>query len=312
MRLVFMGTPDFAEKILEALLAAGHEVACVVTQADKPVGRKAILTAPPVKELALSRGIPVLQPSRMKDPDFLKELAVCGAEAFIVAAFGRILPKEILELPPKGCLNVHASLLPKYRGAAPIQWAILDGEEKTGVTIMQMDEGLDTGDMLAKAEVPIGPEETGGSLFDKLAKTGGELLCEVLDRAEKEALTGEAQPEESPTAYARMIKKEDGRVDWSRPAEEIERKIRGLDPWPSAWTILEGRQLKIWKAEVAGEEDREGEAGSVLLSDDGKWIVKTGDGALRLLEIQWEGKKRMGAAEFLRGHRIGPGSRLGE
>ena len=323
-----MGTPDFATGTLEAIHAAGHEVVAVVTQADKPVGRKAELTAPPVKRAAMARGIPVLQPARVREESFLSVLRELAPEVIVVAAFGQILPKPVLELPRYGCLNVQLSLRTKYRGAAPIQWAIYDGETETGVTIMQMNEGLDTGDMLAKRTVPIEADETGGSLFEKLSRMGAALLVETLERLPREELCPEKQPDESPTAYARMIKKEDGRVDWARSAAEIERQVRAMDPWPGAWTTLDGKMLKIWKtacAEAGPPASDASEPGAVLTgrmnaqeavqrggSLPGAFQVQTGSGVLQLLEIQLEGKRRMEAEEFLRGRAVDPGTVLGE
>ena len=309
MRVVFMGTPDFAAETLRAVLEAGHEVAAVVTQPDKPVGRKAVLTAPPVKELAVSRGIPVLQPRRVREEGFFELLQGYAPDVIVVAAFGQIIPKNILEMPEYGCLNVHASLLPKYRGAAPIQWAILDGETETGVSIMQMNEGLDTGDILTVREVPIGEKETGGSLFDKLAQAGAELLVSTLAKLGTGELHPEKQPEESPTAYARMLKKEDGRIDWTRPASAIERRVRGLYPWPGAWTTLEGKMLKIWSAETVSAEC--GGTPGAAADAEGELLVQTGNASLRILELQLEGKRRMTAEEFLKGRAIAPGTVLG-
>ena len=324
MRIVFMGTPDFAVAVLNAIAAAGHEIAACVTQEDKPVGRRAVLTAPAVKRRAQELGIPVLQPKKLREEGFLEQLREIAPDVIVVAAYGRIIPPDILSLPPHGCLNVHASLLPKYRGAAPIQWALIDGEQVTGVTIMQMDEGLDTGDMLAKREVAIDAQETGGSLFDKLAKAGGELLAEMLVRIEKEgSVTGEPQEAESPTAYARMIRKEDGRIDWTMSAEEIERRVRAFDPWPGAWTTWNGKTVKVWKAqrghstlqpssgEKKGQTAHGRGAAEIFAPDAASLFVNTGEGELELLEIQLEGKKRMAVPEFLKGNHMEPGTVLG-
>ena len=311
MKVIFMGTPDFAVGTLEALIEAGHEVACVVTKTDRPVGRKQILTPSPVKICALEHGIPVLQPARVKgNSEFCEELKKIAPDVIVVAAYGKIIPKEILTLPRYGCLNVHASLLPKYRGAAPIQWAVINGEEKSGVTIMQMNEGLDTGDILAVREVPLDPEETGGSLFDRLSKEGAGLLTETLPRLERGEIRPVPQPEKSPTAYARMIRKEDGRIDWTKDAVSLERLVRGMNPWPSAFTSMEGRNLKIWSA-AADPSVSEETPGTVLSADEGGIAVQTGGGILMVRELQLEGKKRMKAADFLRGHSIGRGAVLG-
>lgn len=312
-----MGTPDFSVGTLEALVRAGHEIAGVVTQPDKPRGRGKAMQATPVKTAALAHGLKVYQPARVREPEFVEELRKLKPEAIVVVAFGQIIPRSILELPPLGCINVHASLLPKYRGAAPIQWAVIDGEEVSGVTIMRMDEGLDTGDMLAKAEVRLEPEETGGSLFEKLSLTGAELLTETLPKLAAGEIRPQKQPAESTSAYARMITKADGEIDWNKGAEELERLIRGLNPWPSAFTYLDGRTFKIWRASVCPEEKdgeerrtaggREEESfvpGSIVRTDGDGIYVRTGNGVLRLLEVQLEGKKRMDSASFLRGVRL--------
>lgn len=265
----------------------------------------------PVKEAALELGLTVYQPSRVREQSFMDTVRALNPDVIVVSAFGQIIPKALLELPRYGCVNIHASLLPKYRGAAPIQWAVMDGEPVSGVTIMQMDEGLDTGDMLAKTEVPLEPDETGGSLFDKLSRAGADLLIRTLPALEQGTLTPEKQPLESPTAYARMIRKEDGRIDWNLEAEAIERRIRGLNPWPSAYTELTGKILKIWRAEVLPKES--GQApGTVTEAGKGGFCVQTGKGVLRLLEVQLEGKKRMDAQAFLRGFHAAPGMKLEE
>ena len=306
-----MGTPDFSVGALKALAENGYEIAGVVTQPDKPRGRGKASAMTPVKEAALELGLTVYQPSRVREQSFMDTVRALNPDVIVVSAFGQIIPKALLELPRYGCVNIHASLLPKYRGAAPIQWAVMDGEPVSGVTIMQMDEGLDTGDMLAKTEVPLEPDETGGSLFDKLSRAGAELLIRTLSALEQGTLTPEKQPLESPTAYARMIRKEDGRIDWNLEAEAIERRIRGLNPWPSAYTELTGKILKIWRAEVLPKES--GQApGTVTEAGKGGFCVQTGKGVLRLLEVQLEGKKRMDAQAFLRGFHAAPGMKLEE
>ena len=234
MRVVFMGTPDFAVGTLETLIAAGHEVAAVVTQPDKPKGRGKSLMPTPVKEVALAHQIPVFQPKKVRDPEFVETLRTIAPDVIVVAAFGQIISKEILDMPRYGCINVHASLLPAYRGAAPIQWAVINGDKESGVTIMRMSEGLDTGDMIDKVVVPLEEKETGGSLFDKLSKAGAALCTEVLVKLENGTAVFEKQPEQSTTAYASMIDKKMGKINWERPAKEIEQLIRGLNPWPSA------------------------------------------------------------------------------
>ncbi|MEE8886345.1 MAG: methionyl-tRNA formyltransferase [Eubacteriales bacterium] len=314
MKIVFMGTPDFAVGTLEALIRAGHEVAAVVTKVDKPVGRKMELRPSPVKVCAVKNGIKVLQPAKIRgNAEFMDELKSISPDVIVVAAYGKIIPKEILELPKYGCLNVHASLLPKYRGAAPIQWAVIDGEKESGVSIMQMNEGLDTGDVIAKTVVPLDEKETGGSLFDRLAKAGAELLVETLPKVEKGEITPVPQPAESPTPYARMIRKEDGRIDWTKSAAVIERLVRGMNPWPSAFTHYNGKMLKIWEADVLPEEEDDPdhpEPGTVVRAGDDGILVSTGSGLLCIRELQLEGKKRMKAADFLRGHQLEPGVKL--
>ena len=311
MRVIFMGTPDFSVGALKALAENGYEIAGVVTQPDKPRGRGKASAMTPVKEAALELGLTVYQPSRVREQSFMDTVRALNPDVIVVSAFGQIIPKALLELPRYGCVNIHASLLPKYRGAAPIQWAVMDGEPVSGVTIMQMDEGLDTGDMLAKTEVPLEPDETGGSLFDKLSRAGAELLIRTLPALEQGTLTPEKQPLESPTAYARMIRKEDGRIDRNLEAEAIERRIRGLNPWPSAYTELTGKILKIWRAEVLPKESGQ-TPGTVTEAGKGGFCVQTGKGVLRLLEVQLEGKKRMDAQAFLRGFHAAPGMKLEE
>ena len=311
MRVIFMGTPDFSVGALKALAENGYEIAGVVTQPDKPRGRGKASAMTPVKEAALELGLTVYQPARVREQSFMDTVRALNPDVIVVSAFGQIIPKALLELPRYGCVNIHASLLPKYRGAAPIQWAVMDGEPVSGVTIMQMDEGLDTGDMLAKTEVPLEPDETGGSLFDKLSRAGADLLIRTLPALEQGTLTPEKQPLESPTAYARMIRKEDGRIDWNLEAEAIERRIRGLNPWPSAYTELTGKILKIWRAEVLPKESGQ-TPGTVTEAGKGGFCVQTGKGVLRLLEVQLEGKKRMDAQAFLRGFHAAPGMKLEE
>lgn len=310
MRLVFMGTPDFAVPALQTLAASRHEVVGVVTQPDKPKGRGKHLQAPPVKEAALELNIPVYQPEKVREESFVEELAQLNPDAIIVAAFGQLIPKTILDMPKYGCLNIHASLLPKYRGASPIQWAILNGDEKTGVTIMRMEEGLDTGAIYLQKEYPLDGTETGGSLFDTLSELGGPLMLEALDRLE--AGTLEAVPQEEEKAcYVRMLKKELGRIDWSADGRQIERYIRGLNPWPAAYTSWSGKTLKLWKAEWIAE-DTDQTVGTVTGTTKTGFFVQTGNGQLLVTEIQLEGKKRMDAAAFLRGVTLQAGDSLGE
>lgn len=309
MRIIFMGTPDFSVPTLEALVASGHEVVAVVTQPDKPKGRGKEIHMSPVKECALQHNIPVYQPVRARDEAFVEEMRALNPDAMVVIAFGQILPKSLLDLPKYGCVNIHASLLPKYRGAAPIQWAVIDGEKESGVTIMQMDEGLDTGDMLAKAIVPLDGKETGGSLFDKLSEAGGRLCVETLAKLEKGEITPEKQGE-SPTAYASMLDKKMGNIDWNKSAVVIERLVRGLNPWPSAYTHLDGKTLKIWACDVLPQSASKGESGEILEVTKDAIHVQTGDGILVLREIQLAGKARMDAGAFLRGYKVVPGTVL--
>ena len=312
MRVVFMGTPDFSVGTLRELVKAGHEVVGVVSQPDKPKGRGKSLMPTPVKEAALELGLPVYQPKKVRDPEFLGILQELAPEVILVVAFGQIIPQAILELPPYGCINVHASLLPKYRGAAPIQWAVIDGEPESGVTIMKMDAGLDTGDMITKVVVPIERDETGGSLFDKLSEAGAKLLVDTLPAIVDGTAVYEKQPEESPTPYAAMIQKQLGNIDWQSSAVEIERLIRGLNPWPSAFTKVNGKTLKIWSAQVMEESERDRDAipGTILRADAQGLYVKTGHGILNITELQLEGKKRMDTPAFLRGYTVEPGSVL--
>lgn len=310
MKVIFMGTPDFSVGTLEALIEAGHEVALVVTQPDKPKGRGGKMQYTPVKEVAVAHNIPVYQPKRIREPECIEELRKYNADIMVVIAFGQILPKEILEMTPYGCVNVHASLLPSYRGAAPIQWAVINGEKVSGVTTMQMNEGLDTGDMLLKVEIPLDEKETGGSLHDKLAEAGARLCVETLDALKAGTVTPEKQGD-SPTAYAKMLDKHMGKIDWKMSAKEIERLIRGLNPWPSAYTRWNenDKGMKIWEAEVA-EGQTGKDAGTVVeVAKDG-FFVQTGDGLLKITALQIPGKKRMDAAAFLRGYQMETGTVL--
>ena len=288
MRIVFMGTPDFAVPSLQALIDAGHDVCAVYTQPDKPQGRKQILTAPPVKTLALEHDIPVFQPNTL-----------------IVVAYGKLLPKAVLDIPPHGCINVHGSLLPRWRGAAPIQWAVIAGDEMAGVTTMQMAEGLDTGDMLLTYETKVGEKETAGELFDRLAQSGAELLIQTLVKLDE--ITPRPQ-DDAQSCYAHMLDKQMAVIDWSKSAHEIDCLIRGLNPWPIALTTLSGERLKVFAAEKAAGN---GEPGTVLEADPKKGLtVACGEGALKLIEIQLVGGKRMKATDFLRGHVIEVGTKL--
>ncbi len=311
MKIVFMGTPDFAVAALESLIEAGHEITAVVTQPDKPKGRSKELQFSPVKECALRHNIPVLQPVRIKRPEAIEELAQYEADIYVVAAFGQILSQQILDMPRYGCLNIHASLLPKYRGASPIQHAVLDGEEKSGVTIMQMDAGLDTGDMLYKKELVLAADETFETLHDRLMAIGGEAIVEALPLLEAGKLTPVKQNDEE-SCYASLISKEMGRIDFTATAAEIDRKVRGMNPWPSAFSTFRGKQVKIWKVQITEGEYDGCEPGSVCLVEKDGFTVKAGEGAVKILELQLEGKKRMTARDFLLGVKVLPGEKLGE
>ena len=313
MKIVYMGTPDFAVNPLHALAEAGYEVAGVITQPDKPKGRGKTMLPTPVKEEAMKHGFPVYQPVKVRNPEFLQVLEKMEPDIIVVAAFGQIIPKSILELPKYGCINIHASLLPKYRGAAPIQQAVIDGEKESGVTIMRMGTGLDTGDMISKIVVPIAKDETGGTLFDKLAEAGAKLLVETLPHIFDGTAVYEKQPEESPTPYAGMITKQMGLINFGKSAEELESLVRGLNPWPSAFTFWNGKTLKVWESFVVKSEEtgaEKSEPGTVVKTDKKGVYVACGEDVLVLSQVQLEGKKRMDADAFLRGCHIETGSRF--
>ena len=300
-----MGTPDFAVNSLEAINDAGHEITLVVTQPDKPKGRSGALQMSDVKQCALKLGIPVYQPEKIKDPAAFDKLKEYECELIVVAAFGQIIPEEILKFPKYGCINVHASLLPRLRGASPIQTAILEGDAETGVTIQQMGVGLDTGDILSQSRIPIDKEDTGGSLFDKLADLGAELVVKTIEDIGEGRIRPCPQDEDK-ASYAKKIDKSMGRIDWNMDACEIERLIRALDPWPSAFSSLEGRMVKIWKAQtVPGTDAAPGRVTDVR--KDGI-SVACGSGSLIIKEIQLEGKKRMPVHDFLLGYDLKPGA----
>jgi len=308
-----MGTPDFAVPSLKALLDSGANVVCVITQPDRPKGRGRKITPPPVKKIALQADIPLLQPEKLRDEGFLARLTEFNPDLIVLTAYGRILPAELINLPPHGTINVHASLLPKYRGAAPIQWAIINGETETGVTIMQMDEGLDTGDVLLVEKFPISPDDTAGSLFMKLAELGGTALKKALAQLRVNKLTPIKQ-DDSLATHAPLLKKEDGLVDWSRSAEQISCLIRGLDPWPTTYTTLSGKRFRLFTPQVVDLTDYQdkGDApGTVCRADHNGLVAKTGKGSLLIREVQPEGSKRMTVDAFLRGHPIKIGTRLG-
>lgn len=312
MRIVFMGTPDFSVAPLKALIEGGHEIAAVVTQPDKPKGRGKAVQMTPVKEEALSRKIPVYQPVKVREPEFIQTIRDLAPDVIVVVAFGQIIPQAILELPPYGCINIHASLLPKYRGAAPIQWAVIDGEKETGITTMQMDAGLDTGAILEQERVVLAEDETGGSLFDKLSAVGSRLILSTLEKLEAGTITPVPQPAEG-SSYAGRLTKELGDIDWSQDAVSIERLIRGLNPWPSAYTSWKGKTVKLWAARALSQkaenetekyetgEHEKGIPGQIVRCDRHCLMVQTGEGLLDIRQLQLEGKKRMDVEAFLRG-----------
>lgn len=309
MRVIFMGTPDFSVQTLQAIYEAGHEVCLVVTQPDKPKGRGHAMQYTPVKEYAVEKGIEVFQPVKIREQEAVEKLRSYQADIMVVVAFGQIVSKEILDMCPYGCINVHASLLPKYRGAAPIQRVIIEGEKESGVTIQQMNEGIDTGDMISKVIVPIDEKETGGTYHDKLAEAGATLCVATLKDIAAGRITKTPQKEED-SCYAKKIQKELGNIDFTKNAEEIERLIRGLNPWPSAYTTLHGKTLKVWAAEVE-EKDYEGEVGTIVAKLKKSLVVKTGKGALAITELQLAGKKRMTTESFLLGYEVQTGEKLG-
>jgi methionyl-tRNA formyltransferase len=309
MRIIFMGTPEFAVPSLEALLKSGHEVVGVVTQPDRPKGRGHTLASPPVKEVALRAGIPVVQPAKIRTPELLERLAGWAPDLIAVTAFGRILHAPILTLPPKGCVNVHGSLLPKYRGAAPVQWAVINGETVTGITTMLMDEGMDTGPMLLQERLPIMPDDTAGTLAPRLAELGGRLLAETIARLQAGTLSPRAQ-DSSQATMAPLLKKEDGAIDWTMTAVAIANRIRGLSPWPGAYTFLGQDRWNIWKAAAFGDAAQQ-EPGTIVHVTKQSIEVATGQGILELTEIQTANSKRMPVGQFLAGHHIAAGTRLG-
>lgn len=310
MRIVFMGTPDFAVPSLKALLESGDEVVGVVSQPDRPKGRGQELAVSPVKRLCQDRDIPILQPVKMKDPAFLEALRSWRPDLITVAAFGRILPAAILTMPPKGCINVHGSLLPKFRGAGPIQWAIITGETETGITTMLMDEGMDTGAMLLQERIPISPTDTAGSLSPRLAALGGTLLVETIRQLKAGTLVPKPQ-DHSQATLAPLLKKEDGLIDWSRPAVDIERRIRGMSPWPGAWTFAGDERLGIWHAGVCALA-AEAPPGTITAVTKDGITVATGQGGLVITELQPANSRRMTVAQYVAGHRHSPGERFGQ
>ena len=315
MRIVFMGTPDFSVPTLERLIQSRHQVIGVVTQPDKPKGRGGEIQMPPVKEAALEHRIPVYQPVRARDVSFVEEMRALKPDVMVVIAFGQILSGDLLEVPKYGCINIHASLLPAYRGAAPIQWAVINGDKETGITTMMMDVGMDTGDMLEKTVIALDEKETGGSLFDRLSLLGGDLILSTLEKLEDGTLVRIPQDHDRAT-YVKKIPKSLGNIDWTSDAVSIERLVRGLNPWPSAYTRWNGKLLKIWESEVLPDcatdgQGREkafaGQCGEVLEAEEDSLKIQTGSGILKINALQLEGKKRMDTAAFLRGYPVEPG-----
>ena len=324
MKIIFMGTPDFAEKSLESLYEAGYDIADVVTNVDKPKGRGMKLVPSPVKEFAMEKGLKVLQPVKVRNnEEFIEEIKNIAPDLICVVAYGKILPKELLDIPKYGCINVHGSLLPKYRGAAPIQWAVLNGDKVTGITTMYMAEGMDTGDMILKEEVEIGENETTGELWDRMANVGAKLLVDTVKLIEAGKAPREKQGDDF--SLAPMLNKEMAKIDWEeKNAEEIKNLIRGLNPIMGAYSFLNGKKIKFWRAEVLPSEDIEKEfpesseytkriekvqPGTVLFSDSKKGLyIKANNGIIRVLEIQGENAKKMGACDFLRGNQIEAGA----
>lgn len=315
MNIIFMGTPEFAVPTLQKLIDGGHIVQAVVTQPDRAKGRGQHVIAPPVKTLAEQHGIPILQPRRVREEAIVQQIRDINPDAIVVVAYGQILPESLLRIPPLGCINVHASLLPKYRGAAPMNWAIVRGETETGVTTMFMDKGMDTGDMLLTRKIPIAPRETTATLHDKLAALGAELLIETLRQAEAGTLVRIPQDHAAAT-YAPLMTKEDGLIDWNESAQAIDCKVRGFFPWPGAYTTIHGKCVKVLQVEVETDAPRdlpEQQPGAVAQIDHGRGpLVATGAGYLRIAEIQPENKKPMRCSDFCRGYRLNVGDRFGE
>lgn len=307
MRIVFMGTPDFAAAILQRLIDTGRNVVGVFSQPDKPVGRKQIITPTATKVVAMEHNIPVFQPAKLRDGEALKIMQELKPDLTVVAAYGKILPKDILDVAPLGNVNVHGSLLPEYRGSAPIQWSVINGDKVTGITTMFMAEGMDTGDMIMKFELPIGEDETAGELFDRMAKLGAESIEKTLELFDNGEVKAEPQNEEEAT-YAPMLKKEMGEIDFGKTAEEIHNLVRGLNPWPMAYTFFDGKSVKIHEAkEVEGFSGTEG-----TLLDEKRFVVGTKNGAVEFITVQPEGKNKMSGADFIRGRRLEKGAKFGK
>ncbi len=316
MKVVYMGTPDFAVNTLEAIVNAGHEVALVVTQPDKAKGRGKKLMHTPVKEKALEYHLPIAQPEKVREEAFVEELEQIAPDVIVVVAFGQLLPESILNIPKFGCINVHASLLPAYRGAAPIQWAVIDGLEETGVTTQYMEKGLDTGDIIGQRKIRLNREETGGSLFDRLAEEGAFLMLDTLEQIEN-GTASRTKQDDSKSSYAQKLTKDMGCLDFSKDAVTLERLIRGLNPWPSAYTKIKDKSLKIYQAEILSEEEiikngqEKQEEGNIIAVDKKSFTVRCKEGALRILNLQLEGKKRMDTSAFLLGYDVQVDMKLG-
>ena len=305
MRVVYMGTPDFAVKPLEALISNNYEVVGVFTQPDKPVGRKAVLTPPPVKVVAENNNIPVFQPDSLKNGEGVRILETLKPDVVIVVAYGKILPKDFLAFAKYGCINIHGSILPEYRGAAPIQWSVLDGKEFAGVTSMQMNEGLDTGDILLVEKIKIQENETSGDLYERLTVLGADVLLKTLNAIKNNSLNPQKQ-DDSKSSYAKMLDKSLSKIDWNLSAQEVHNKIRGLDPWPVALTRFDGKNLKLFRSRLLNEEYNKS-AGTVIKSKDGIVVVCGDKKAVLITEVQLEGKKRMSASDFSRGANLSDG-----
>lgn len=311
MRIVFMGTPDFAVPSLEMLVNEGYEVIAAVTQPDKPKGRGNKMAAPPVKEFAIKHNIAVLQPERIKTPEFINEVRALKPDLLVTAAYGKIISKELLEVPPMGCINVHGSLLPAYRGAAPMNWAVINGEKKTGITTMFTDVGVDTGDMLLKQELEIGPDMTVGELHDKMAVLGAEVLkCTLLEL--KNGTLKRIPQEEAASTYAPMMNKELGLIDWKKSAQEIHNLVRGTDPWPGAYTFLNSNRMRVWRTSLIDFAGEKYSIGEIVKVDDKGILVKCFDACILITELQFDSSKRMKVSDYIRGHQINTGEKLGE
>lgn len=311
MKIVFMGTPEFAVPSLNMLLEEGYEIAAVVTQPDKPKGRGNKMAAPPVKEFAIKHGINVLQPSKIKTTEFVDQIKAIGPDLLVTAAYGKILSKELLEVPSLGCINVHGSLLPAYRGAAPINWAVINGEELTGITTMFTDVGLDTGDMLLKKEIAIEPDMSVGELHDKMSILGAEVLKDTLVELNRGALKRIPQ-KDAESSYAPIMTKELGLIDWSKTAKEIHNLVRGTDPWPGAYTFLNGMRIRIWRTVLEAHNEIGHACGEIVEVDSKGIFVKCSEGYVLIKEVQVDSSKRMNVSDYIRGHKIDVGEILGK